>query len=102
MTAPRGHTRYGAHDADSTLSDEHYIALGGDTCPECGRTYVVRDVHDTVQDYGGDGRVLIPCSCGECGATWHETYKLEGYYDCQPGHGLGDDSSCDTPNADVG
>jgi hypothetical protein len=57
-----------------TLSEEEYIALRGERCPNCASSCIEGDSIEI----GGNG-ASQSIRCLECDATWVDVYVLSGY-----------------------
>lgn len=57
------------------LTNEEYVAKGGNICPHCGSTDIVGGSDVEI----GTGTAMQGVSCSECGVEWVDQYKLVGY-----------------------
>lgn len=62
------------NDTNEILSQSQYAIAG--TCPVCGCEELTGGPVET-----GNGNASQEMSCDDCGATWIDTYTLNGY-DC--------------------
>lgn len=56
------------------LSQEEYVGMGGDYCPNCES----EEIEDgSIDAEFGEARQEVVCN--ECGFTWTDVYRLVGY-----------------------
>lgn len=56
------------------LTNEEYVAKGGNYCPHCGSSDISGDEVEI-----SAGQALQKVGCGECDAEWIDTYRLVTY-----------------------
>jgi len=60
---------------DGSMTDEGYVASGGNKCPFCGSD----DIESTEQAQVDSGGASQQVQCNACNASWHDIYKLVGF-----------------------
>jgi hypothetical protein len=76
--AAQGKQVVSIQDGRHPMSDAEYKSHNGMRCPNCGSMDLSGDVVNI--DAGGASQEI---SCLDCGAGWHDAYKLTGYTDLE-------------------
>lgn len=56
------------------MTDDEYVQSGGAKCPVCRSDAIYGSSAEVTSE-----KIYQECRCGDCGATWVDTFALVGY-----------------------